>query len=398
MFIDQVESLSPSPILLSPDQEKALSSILSWYHSPNSPQTFSMGGYAGTGKTTIINSLCEQLDPSLRIAFVSLTGKAVKVMKDKIKSLPRDSISTIHSLIYRPIIHPEKGTIIGWELQEMSDPEHPPADPDQRLIPNYDLFINDEASMTDETLYHDLLSFGKKILFIGDHGQLPPVKGSFSLMAKPDIRLEKIHRQAEGNPIITLATMAREGKRILPHSYSSTVRVLTKSSLRDPSNIYINSLLESGDKNHIILVGTNRLRVTINKIILTALGHADNQPFPGAQIICLKNNRKEGLFNGMTAEVINLLPPDRFIIRLDDDREITTSYVPEVFLGEKSDPKPFEQRNLFDFSYAITCHKAQGSEFPRVFIWGEGFGSSELRRRWMYTAITRAQEELYIIK
>ena len=60
--------------------------------------------------------------------------------------------------------------------------------------------------------FHDLLSFGLPVLFVGDHGQLEPIGTSAGLMADPHVRLETIHRQARGNPILRLATALREGR------------------------------------------------------------------------------------------------------------------------------------------------------------------------------------------
>ena len=82
---------------------------------------------------------------------------------------------------------------------------------------NYGLIIVDEASMVDDMMIRDLRSFGVPILAVGDHGQLPPVGGVGSLMKNPNLRLEQIHRQAEGNPIIALSKMMREEGR-LPES------------------------------------------------------------------------------------------------------------------------------------------------------------------------------------
>lgn len=76
------------------------------------------------------------------------------------------------------------------------------------------LIIVDEASMIGEDVLLDLLSFGVKCLFSGDNAQLPPVNGTCGLLKNPDYMLTEIVRQAEDNPIIRLATLAREGKTI----------------------------------------------------------------------------------------------------------------------------------------------------------------------------------------
>ncbi|MBA3679254.1 AAA family ATPase, partial [Candidatus Saccharibacteria bacterium] len=187
---------------LSGEQARALTAIGQWlkaFEKNGNPQFLTLGGYAGTGKTTLLAALRTILNtnrPEIRISFAAFTGKAALVLKHKLKTdniMQRgDSVSTLHSLMY----HSEgsKDSAPSWRKRDEL---------------KADLIVVDEASMVSEEIWQDLLSFGKPILAVGDHGQLPPIGSNFNLMDEPNLRLEKIWRQAADSPIISLATLAR---------------------------------------------------------------------------------------------------------------------------------------------------------------------------------------------
>jgi exodeoxyribonuclease-5 len=135
---------------LSKDQEKALNQMLDFYASKNKDKDFlTLGGYAGTGKTTLISELRKEIDvinPKAKVAFCAFTGKAVQVLKNKLvqnKAIyKKDEISTIHSLIYRTI-EDDRGAVLGWIKKELEEVD-------------FDIIIVDEASMVDEKIWNDL--------------------------------------------------------------------------------------------------------------------------------------------------------------------------------------------------------------------------------------------------
>ena len=113
-------------VTLSPDQQLTLESILTWFKKAQKidpkasiPQPegasepfITLGGYAGTGKTTLIAVIrqeLDKLDKDLKVGFASYTGKAARVLKTKLTEqkviLPKDTVGTIHSLIYSPIVN-----------------------------------------------------------------------------------------------------------------------------------------------------------------------------------------------------------------------------------------------------------------------------------------------------
>ena len=118
--MEQRFSIVTMPMQLSPDQEKALKHLYNWYRKEEG-QYITLGGYAGTGKTTLIGILRRIIytqDKGLKVAFASYTGKGALVLKNKLKDLSAtykgDTVGTIHSLIYEPLENSNK-EIVGWE-------------------------------------------------------------------------------------------------------------------------------------------------------------------------------------------------------------------------------------------------------------------------------------------
>ncbi|MCX7899260.1 MAG: AAA family ATPase, partial [Methylocystis sp.] len=186
-----------------PEQDQALGAVARWLETPRGPQIFRLFGYAGTGKSTLARHLAEHVDGD--VAFAAFTGKAALVMRSKGCKDAR----TIHSLIYRATdSETEEPSFV---LNDESDAAHA------------QLIVIDECSMVDEELGRDLLSFGKKVLVLGDPAQLPPVKGGgFFTKAEPDVMLTEVHRQAADNPIIRLSMTIREGGALERGVYGDT--------------------------------------------------------------------------------------------------------------------------------------------------------------------------------
>lgn len=299
-------------------------------------------------------------------------------------------MGTIHSLIYTPIVNAQE-EIIGWKTKETID---------------CDLIVIDEASMIDGVIWEHLLTYHKPIIVVGDHGQLPPIKGNFHLMQKPNIVLEQIHRQAEQNPIIHLSIQARQ-KGIIPiGTYSDTVIKF------DPSNSEtrerMTELLGSYTPDCLVLCGYNATRKRLNAHIRASLGFENPEPTKGDRVICLRNNHKEGIFNGMLGTIHSVSQKDDLWyeadIAMDGEDDLYSGLISikqfnaDTALNFTDQRRQTIRGDLFDFGYALTVHKAQGSQAKKVILFEERFAKmdDEQWRRWLYTAVTRAQEELYI--
>ncbi len=382
---------------ISADKKDALRKLMQWVNSGPSKQAITLGGYAGTGKTTLISIfriLLNEARPQSKVAFISYTGKATRILKTKLQEMGAiqsgDSVSTIHSLIYSPVVN-SRDEIVDWERRDEIDK---------------DFIIIDEASMIDEYIWKDLLSYKRPILAVGDHGQLPPIGEKFNLMESPDIVLRQIHRQLQGNPIIEVGKLARETGSIPIKNYSEKVRKLDKTAWETQE--FITELLEGYDDDTIILCGYNRTRVQINQQIRQMLGYRMPQPEVGDRVICLRNNHAKGIFNGMLGKIehIEVQDDDWYFakIEMEDGFTFEGHILREQF--NSTQPINFTSRrrkslkgDLFDFGYAMTVHKAQGSQAKRVILFEERFSrmDDEQWKKWLYTGVTRAEQELYIV-
>lgn len=383
---------------LSDDQKQALFSVLSWYRNDSEKKRFiTLGGYAGTGKTTLIAIIRKELNKlqdNLKVGFASYTGKAARVLKNELSKqkviFQKDSVGTIHSLIYSPIVN-DREEIVGWQPKKKLD---------------RDLIIIDEASMVDEMIWRHLLFYDVPIVVVGDHGQLPPIKGSFNLMQQPLLRLEKIHRQAEKNPIIGLSIQAREHGMVRQGVYSDTVIKYNMSEYDGQEAVQ--ELLQSFNNDTLILCGYNTTRKKLNTHIRNIMGFESPLPMVQDRVICLRNNHRKQIFNGMLGTIVSIsrADDDWFYaeIEMDDEHQTYKGLISAKQFNENSalnftaDRRHFMQGDLFDFGYALTVHKAQGSQAKRVVLFEERFKqmTDDEWKRWLYTAVTRAEEELYI--
>ena len=368
----------------SPQQDQALKAVDAWLKerpgANGTPQVFRLFGYAGTGKTTLVQHIAEAADGEVK--FAAFTGKAAAVMRGK----GCRGASTIHSLIYRP-------RESGEEIPSFDLWDDAPAS-------KADLIIIDECSMVDAELGRDLLSFGKPVLVLGDPAQLPPVQsgsnpGGFFTEAEPDVMLTEVHRQAQDDPIVRLSMDIRAGEYLEPGRYGET-EVVRKADL-DPQRV-----LEADQ----VLVGRNTTRRSYNARLRERRGFTDAMPAAGDKLVCLRNNRKKGLFNGSLWSVkerggrksgimtMRLLPDDE-----TGARGVKVSVRQECFAGgiEQVDwgrRKPYDE---FDYGYVLTVHKAQGSQWDDVVLFDESFAFADTRERWLYTGITRAVRRLTVV-
>jgi len=384
---------------LSKDQSEVLKKILFWYIDNNSSPYITLGGYAGTGKTTLISLLRkiihEKINGDLKVAFCSYTGRAVRVLKNILSKsgsfYPKDFISTIHGLMYKPIENHD-GVIIGWQKKDFV---------------NAGLIIIDEGSMVNERIWNDLLSYGIPIIAVGDHGQLPPIHGSFNLMQNPELKLEKIHRQAKDNPIIKVSKIAREKGQIAVKKFADNVEKIDR--LEIDAQERIENMLINYDKNTLVLCGFNITRNKINSFIRRNLGFDSPNPLPGDRVICLRNNHDKEIFNGMLGTIKNIIPAEKdwykATIQMDEENNLYKGkiYAPQFGAREAVNftKRRIKAKNwdLFDFGYALTVHKAQGSQAKKVILFEERnkYMDDNMWKRWLYTGVTRAEEELFIV-
>lgn len=416
---------------LSLQQDTALKAVFAWYDSPTAPKVFKLFGFAGTGKTTLARHFAESAQGV--VMFAAYTGKAASVLRQ----MGCPGASTLHSLLYSVSEHDRT------RLQQVEDDiahqnSLPPEEQDLFLIDllneernslrkklnqprftlnpegnasNADLIIVDECSMINAEMARDLESFKAKILVMGDPGQLPPVKGwGHYAEGRPDVLLTEIHRQARDNPILRFATMAREGAKIPFCDLGAAKKLLNK---KVQAHEFVKQY------GHQLLVGKNQTRRKLNQQVREVLGFVGEFPREGERLVVLRNDKDFGVLNGVTcvaASDVEAIPDDEAVIG-------SLMYEGMLLADMALDPLPYtmysaphhaisdlewqlsspDRRWMIptDFAYALTVHKAQGSQWPKVLLVDDGFGhwggDPDLRKQWLYTAITRAQEELIII-
>ncbi len=381
------------------EQKNVLREILVWL-SENKDPSLTVGGYAGTGKTTllaVLRVIIKVKKPKWRVAFASFTGKASQVLAQRLKHhgavYPKDSVSTLHSLLYSPI-EGSDGEIHGW----MRKDELP-----------FSLIIVDEASMVTQEIWKDVLAFGVPVLAVGDHGQLPPVGETFSLMEDPDLVLHSIHRQAADSPIIKVALEARKTGFIPVDKYGPTV--VKYHSQTNEAQVLLDEYAQTYSPDTLFLTGFNASRVRLNHTIRAAQWRDPQRPENGDIVICLKNNWKKGIYNGLVGRLRSAKPVERDLPMAVLEAEIEDLQGRYLYSGLIL-AEPFTQTQetfsvprrlppdiaVFDYGYALTVHKAQGSQAKKVIVLEERSKhmSDEDWKRWLYTAVTRAEEELYI--
>jgi exodeoxyribonuclease-5 len=189
--------------------------------------------------------------------------------------------------------------------------------------------------------------------------------------------------------------LARNGQTI-PATLAGDVRKIGKN---DVDNKWLSQ--HAGQ----VLCGKNKTRADLNARIRTYLGYEGPIPKNGETLVCLRNKHDIGLLNGVICNAHgDAVPVDDETIGLNVRYEGSVLYdllVDNGPFGGDSEARMFMRQDIcqFDFGYAITVHKAQGSQWHHVTIWDDGFGKwdAPLRKQWLYTAITRASHKLTIL-
>jgi exodeoxyribonuclease-5 len=369
----------------SPQQEGAIKSVKAWLADKNGPQIFRLFGYAGTGKTTLAKELASSVTGI--VLYACFTGKAALVLRKK----GCFGASTIHSLIYKAVQDEATG-----EYQFRLNDDSPAA-----LAA---LIIIDEVSMIGSDIGNDLLSFGRKVLVLGDPAQLPPISGEgFFINSTPDVMLTEVHRQAADNPIIRLSMDVREGRPLRLGMYGESMVVSRTSIDRDE----LQSIVLESDQ---VLCGLNKTRQTYNARIRDLKGLRGDgckwHPAATDRLVCLRNDHEKGILNGGLWEVESTNCPGRAIhmrVRSLDEPEkspVDVRVLAPFFNGGEKDidwkeKKGFEE---FTYGYCLTTHKSQGSQWDNILVFDESQCFRETAANWLYTAITRAAERVTIVQ
>ena len=348
-------------INLSKKQYQAIQEIVDWYHSDK--PFYVLAGYAGTGKSTLAKRLQEKIGGT----FCTYTAKAADVLNKK-----GVGTCTIHSLIYDYEGVDEKTKELVWSLKAKNHSK---------------LLIVDEYSMIDSDVLRDLKQKYKKILFMGDPCQLPPIKDNKQVLV-PNFFLDEVHRQAADNPILKWAHKIRNGD--VPYRDMNENDMFIVKAMDDLTD----DEMRAADQ---IIVGKNKTVRDINNYMRELYGFSDisNLPVRGEKLVCLKNNHAEGLVNGHMFTCSSNAKDwerdkNRYSLNIDGNQfDVWDGDV----LGKDKSKYDYRTRlERVDYAYAITCHKAQGSEYDSVVVINESWGDTKLN--WLYTAVTRAKTNI----
>lgn len=404
----------------SPQQEKALQDVRRWLQYGDAP-VFRLFGWAGTGKSELAREINNGVEGD--VVSMAFTGKAALVMRKK--GLPR--ASTIHSTIYTPLdktkgryeelkarqakLLAEKARgsandrdladvqrLMDMEVSNLNRPAF--ALNTESLLKGAKLAILDECSMIDKTIGEDLLSFGVKLLVLGDPYQLPPIAGAgfFTEGCRPDVMLTEVHRQARENPIIHMATLVREGRELELGTYGSS-RVILPREVQPEMALSANQ----------ILVGRNNTRHASNRRFRALKGCAGTFPQKGERVICLRNDHSLGILNGLMFDVVKdsaafgnryvdlFLNPEAGMGASEELLQLRAHA--GYFQGLDMAKMPWHEKRdaqEFDYGYAITVHKSQGSQWDDTLFFDEW--SMKDRGRHVYTGLTRAAERTTVVR
>lgn len=379
------------------------------------PFVIKVAGFAGTGKTFTICRLRQEIYrtyPNCTVAFVTFTGKASSVLREKLNEnggvFTEDFVGTIHSLIYKPITKWDRQlrtfVITGWDKKSRYE------------VQCYDLIIIDEASMVSKDIWNDLVQYDIPVVAVGDHGQLPPIGDKFNLLNNPDFILTKIERQALNSPIIYLSQLVRRQGYIPENTiYSPKVFKISWQSSKC-QELWQNMRF---NKDVISLCGFNVTRSYLNDKVRNQMGRTKKEPYPGERVVCLANDHDNKIMNGQIFNIIWVMPDDNDLYRMtmeSDNGEMYELMVSNKCFGQvqytvydktnqnkdmfkQAVKRGFRQINYFDYGYCISVHKSQGSEWNKVILFEQRsrHWDDEFYARWLYTAITRAREGLFII-
>ena len=443
-------------------QKLLLDKLAYFIFEDNDNALFLLKGYAGTGKTTIISTVVNNLEKAnKKSVLLAPTGRAAKV----ISVYSKKKAFTIHKKIYSPKKQGNGG--ISFVRQ-----------PNKHINT---IFIVDEASMIPDThqnsklfengsLLDDLISYvyaGKncKLVFIGDTAQLPPVRLTISPALEAEklsfdfnkdvieIELDEVVRQEQNSGILANATDLR---MLIQYNttnfqfdikYPDIIRLEDSYDIQDAITVAYDG--DIGVEETAFIVRSNKRANQYNDQIRTKIRGQENEISTGDYVMVVKNNYfwlKESssagfIANGDICEIMRInaikelygfkfaevevrmidypdIPNFETVLLLDtlSSESPSLTYeqsnrlyeaVKEDFVDEKSKYKQFmnvKKNKYFNalqvkFSYAMTCHKSQGGQWNTVFIEQPYLpdGQSIEYLRWLYTAITRAQNKLYLI-
>lgn len=395
--------------ILNEGQKKVVNEAIDWFYN-RSYQVFEISGAGGTGKSVVLHEVVRKLNLlDEEILPCAYTGAAAIVMRLKGFHTARSIHSTFYHIVKIPIL--DKNDPFGINTEFNTDKYIYKFEPLHvgELSPRVKLIVIDEAYMVPFSMKKDILKHGIKVLVCGDANQLTPVGDDPAFLTGENIHwLTEIMRQQKDNPILYLADRAIHGLPIHCGIYGNNVAVIEESELT--SEILTNA--------GTIVCATNKTRDILNRKIREYLKLPDH-PVYGDRVICRNNNweieqNNIALANGLAGYIVSPVDVTRFTNK--DKNLFNMDFLPDLLATPFTDLKvnytymtsEYNKRNeikndrytkgeLFEYSYTLTTHLAQGSEYPSGILYEE-FLRPNIQNQLIYTGITRFKNYLIYVK
>lgn len=440
-------------------QKKACEGLSRWLATDMERPTLIIKGYAGTGKTALLGALARVLKSRKQPFFLlAPTGRAAKVMA----SSANMKAATIHSHIYE-LKQLAGGVRLELSLNSEPDAVFIVDEASMLGLGGDGGGVFSDRSLLDDLIKHVFHDDRARLLLMGDPAQLPPVGQRDSPALDPAtirdryrltvgaVRLTEVVRQAKDSGILDVATQLRmqhlEGRRVPElhiDGYTDVVDIPGYELQDGLEHAYSN-----GDDQAVVICRTNKQVTEYSRHIRSRIFDFQEELCIGDRLMVVKNDtfwmRKDGrvglIANGEMVRVNRVFGIEEFYgsrfarlrIALEikgKEEELDVVCNLDVLHSDQPGLSKEQQERLFNnalefaegksrreklrklrqdeyfmalqvkYAYAITCHKAQGGQWPFVFV-DQGFVPEERTgsdfMRWSYTAVTRAQEKLYLV-
>lgn len=403
-------------LVFNSQQERALEKLVAWWNERNSDrQIFSLYGYAGTGKTTVMKEALKRLE-GCEATLTAPTGKAAKVLANK----SGQKATTLHRALFKPSNGLQtrlQDRLTGnWNTLKSGDyiTAGIPEEEIRRNIEELEkqlkefkgkdshfslnqkgtegnLLLIDEVSMVPQFMESDIEKVSRKILLVGDPFQLPPVK---SLPAwngrEPEVMLTDVVRQSGDGAGISLAAEA--------------IRMGRQPRKGMGFDMVPRGLLTYEDymEFDVVLCGSNKTKALMDQGIRKRKGYQPGMPLVGEKVMCLNNSPDYHVYNGEVFTITKIVEVDKrhhcIVLNLIDELENVYLEMPcdiRLFSNHQDTHVVPKDHLQFCFTYGSTVHKYQGSEAANICLVDDWLRGEHAR--WLYTGITRAVDSCTLV-
>jgi exodeoxyribonuclease V len=414
---------------LSSDQQAAVDRVVQWFGG--SLRRFTISGAAGTGKTWVIPAVLVALKLTANeLRIIAPTRKACDVLKVKLSAHRNfaSKVGTMQSLLYRYAPPAWDGEDVMFESAGL-----------KQTAEGVRLVVCDEASMLTNV---DVIELEKqyRVVYFGDAAQLPPVidqkdakqagRVPAGILLNPDVTLSVVHRQSSGSSILEASEIVRSGLTLEPALWDDDATQVLSEDEMHVDRMMFQDLVKNADA---VLVARNITRIRINQLIRRLRNYeafpGDSLPKPGERLVVQDKTSDrdfvgQPLLNSGQHLIVDEIHGIKEILKVSTQEQVrcidlTAHFEDNVatrgrwdvseemllgrhIVGDKVVTKgiagPRSKILRCEWGYAVTVHKAQGSEWSRVVVVDHRARGAVGNREWDYVAITRAKKQVTVIR